>query len=151
VGDILAQKLFRTATDETHETLDLKTQIASRQLAGRVASELDALWGQAKPQGPGTYTPYFTEAQRTLNFNDSAQTLERQIRAFGRWEVLARVDKAWLHVHRAQCWTELHSVPPGTLVHSDGQRFVVACSDGFVALLEWHLMGADIRTGTPIR
>jgi len=150
-GDILAQKLFKTAADETHESLDLKTQMATHHLARTVASELDPLWEHAKPQGAGQYVPYWTDAQRTLNFNDSIQTLDRQIRAFGRWEVLAQVNQAVLHVHRAQCWNELHSYAPGTLVHSDGQRFVVACADGFVALLEWHLMGAEMATGTPIR
>jgi methionyl-tRNA formyltransferase len=53
-GDILAQRAFDVTAQETHETLDLKTQIAATALAKHVAEDFTALWVGATPQDGGS-------------------------------------------------------------------------------------------------
>lgn len=150
-GDILAQRCFDMSADETHESLDLKTQMATKRLAHEVAGHFDALWANAQPQGPGHYAHLWTEAQRNIDFNESAEQIKRQLRAFGRWECVAMVNQVVLHVQSAVAWTETHQFKPGEVVHNDGQRFVLACRDGFVGLLQWSLLAPGVLTGTPER
>jgi methionyl-tRNA formyltransferase len=72
-GPILAQDRFSLAPDETHDTLLAKCQMAGRRLAAALAADLPRLWSEAKPQGPGSYWPRITEAQRTLDFTRRAR------------------------------------------------------------------------------
>jgi hypothetical protein len=50
-GDVLAQRAFDAAGQDTHETLDLKTQTAASRLVLQVDKEFPALWAGATPQG----------------------------------------------------------------------------------------------------
>jgi methionyl-tRNA formyltransferase len=147
-GDVLAQLGFNLSEQECHESLDLKTQIAAKRLAAEVAGDVDALWAEAQPQGAGSYAGLWTDADRTLDFTRTAAQLDRQLRAFGRFECLATINGVTVHVTRAVTWTEPHTRRPGSVVHKDGHTVVVACGDGFVAVLAWQLFGADTITGT---
>lgn len=53
-GDILATQAFPLGANECHESLNLKVQIASRNIAGHVAANLPGLWRRAEPQGEGS-------------------------------------------------------------------------------------------------
>jgi methionyl-tRNA formyltransferase len=72
------------------------------------------------------------------------------LRAFGRFECLAEVNKVLFHAPRRGLG-EPHRFPPGAVVHSDGPRLVLACSDGYVALLEWSLLAPGTPTDTLLR
>ncbi|MGC8520840.1 MAG: methionyl-tRNA formyltransferase [Steroidobacteraceae bacterium] len=142
-GDLLAQEKFPLGRDECHESLDLKTQLASGRLAGRVAGNFEALWRDATPQGEGTYWRLFTDADRTLDFHQPVERIMRTMRAFGEYECLAKVADAQLYVRRAVAWQEKHNHAPGTVAYNSAMRLVVAASDGYVGLLEWSLIGPD--------
>jgi methionyl-tRNA formyltransferase len=73
------------------------------------------------------------------------------VRAFGRFECLATVNGARVYVAQAAGWQEAHSAMPGTVVHAYGLATVVACRDGHIAMLDWHLFGANAVTGTTAR
>ena len=151
-GDILAQQAFEVAAEETHETLDLRTQIAAGQLARRVAQDFDALWAGATPQTRGSHAPLMLgAAERTIDFAQPVQQILRQVRAFGRFECLARVNGVVVHVARAAGWQEAHQDAPGLVVHAYALSVVVACQDGYIALLDWHLLSPAAVSGTPAR
>lgn len=150
-GDVLAQRAFDVAAQDTHETLDLKTQMAATRLARQVGREFPALWTGATPQGEGSYAPLFGEAQRTLDFGSTVEQIMATVRAFGRFECLAIVKGVRVHVTRAAGWQEEHDATPGAVVHAFALSTVVACRDGFIALLDWHLFGPQTVTGTPER
>jgi methionyl-tRNA formyltransferase len=150
-GDILAQRTFDVDEQETHETLDLKTQMATATLARHVAQNFAALWAGATRQGEGSYAPLFSQAERTLDFGKTVEQILRTVRAFGRFECLACINEVLVHVARAAGWRETHDVRPGTVVHSYALSTVVACRDGFIALLDWHLFSPNTITGTPMR
>jgi len=150
-GDILAQRDFAVQPDETHETLDLRTQMASGALATQVAENFTALWAGAKPQPAGSYAPIFADAERTIDFGDSVAQILHTVRAFGRFECLTTVNGLRVHIGRAAGWVEAHTVKPGSVVHGYALATVVACSDGFIAILEWNLIAPEMITGTPAR
>ena len=150
-GPVLAERQYDISFNECHESLDLKTQIETYQLGRAVATDLDALWDRAVPQGEGRYVPFWTDADRTLDFQANAMDIDRQLRAFGNFECLAMVNNMTYYVRRAACWTVGHNVDPGVLVHFDGAHPVVACADGFVALLDWSLLPPGVRMHSPVR
>jgi methionyl-tRNA formyltransferase len=136
-GDILAAEPFPLAPTECHESLDLKTQMAFTRLSGRVAKDFVALWAQATPQQGGSYWKLTTDADRALDFTTSVDNLMRRVRAFGLTETIAHVNGRTVYVRRAVGWSEAHAHAPGTVVHADGRRTVVAVLDGYIGLLEW--------------
>jgi methionyl-tRNA formyltransferase len=136
-GDILDAETFPLGDAECHDSLDLKTQMAAGRLAARVAADLPGLWRKARPQGPGSYWKLTGDDERTLDFTAPVEAILRQVRAFGMTETVAHVNGKTVYVRRAVGWTEAHAHAPGSVVHADGRRSVIAASDGYVGLLEW--------------
>ena len=146
-GDILAAETFSLTAQDCHESLDLKTQLAARQLALRVAINFHSLWQKAQAQGDGAYVPHWSTAQRTLDFKRDVADSLRRMRAFGLIETIATVNDVPLFVRRAVGWTQAHLFQPGTLAHTDNKTLVVAVHDGFIALLEWSLIDPGTEVG----
>jgi methionyl-tRNA formyltransferase len=136
-GAIVAQKHFALSGVESHDTLLSKCQMAAKELAAEIASDLPRLWAGAKPQGPGTYWPRVTQAQRTVDWNGRVQDVLRTIRAFGSIEAFAQIDSRYVYVWEATGWEEAHRYRPGTLVHRHRKHMVVAVRDGFVQIGGW--------------
>ncbi|HXB96547.1 MAG TPA: formyltransferase family protein [bacterium] len=136
-GDLLAQARFAVAQDETQEGLDLRCQMALRDLAATVAEGFPALWRQAAPQGPADYWPRWSEADRALDLSGTVAQAQRQLRAFGLLECTARFGPSLVAVRRGVAWLQAHPHAPGTLVHGQGRHLVFALRDGYLGLLDW--------------
>ena len=150
-GDVLATRYFALGATECHESLSLKAQIETQQLARFVAKDIESLWESACPQGDGTYVPMWSDVDRTIDFKCTIEVIELKLRAFGNFECLANVNGMRHYVRRAVCWLVDHECEPGTLVHADGSRYVVACKDGCVALLDWSLVPPGTRIMSLVR
>ncbi len=135
-GDILAVERFPLQADESHESLDLKTQMAAQRLAAKVAREFMPLWEQAVPQGEGSYWKKPTLQERIIDFQQPVADILRHIRAFGSTESLANIGGAWLIVKRAVGWVDPHVVAPGQAAHVFNKSIVIAALDGYIGLLE---------------
>jgi methionyl-tRNA formyltransferase len=136
-GSIVAQKRFSLSGAESHDILLSKCQMAAKALAAEIASDLPRLWAEARPQGPGTYWPRVTQAQRTVSWNGGVQDVLRTIRAFGSIEAFAQIESRYVYVWEASGWEEAHRFSPGTLVHRHRKHMVVAVRDGFVQIGGW--------------
>jgi methionyl-tRNA formyltransferase len=143
-GAVLAMERFSLEADECHERLDLKTQMAAKRLARRMADYFPELWVQAMPQGEGSYWPNYTLAERVIDFNQPVAAVLRHIRAFGATESLARVNGTWVVVKRAVGWSEPSSYPAGAVAHIHNRTVVVAAKDGYVGLVEADLARSDL-------
>jgi methionyl-tRNA formyltransferase len=137
-GDILAAEKFPLQSDECHESIDLKIQMAARTLAKRVAAHFSELWTEATPQTDGSYWPRFKMKQRIVDFSKPVKEILHFIRAFGDTECLVKIYDNWFIVKRAVGWTESHNHPIGQVVHVFNQHTVVAASDGYIGLLQWN-------------
>jgi methionyl-tRNA formyltransferase len=141
-GDILACERFVLSATESHETLDLKVQMAAKRLAGRVAANFEALWDAAQPQIGGSYWKFWSEDEKTIDFGQGVDSILLQSRSFGAHETFADLKGFRLRVKRAIGWTETHAFAPGTPVHAYNNVVVIAARDGFVALTEWTPEGS---------
>lgn len=146
-GPILAQKRFRLSADESHDTLLAKCQMAAKEVAAYLAGDLPGIWAEATPQGPGSYWPRVTQAQRTVDWTSGVDDVLRTIRAFGSIEAFAQVDSRYLYLWNATGWHEEHEYRPGTLVHRHRKHLVVAARDGFVQIRGWSYYAP--AAGTP--
>jgi methionyl-tRNA formyltransferase len=147
-GDVLKTAAFPLSATEDHDSLDLRLQLAAKQLSGEIADRFVEYWNAATPQSTGSSHPLWTEAQRQLDFTQTVEQVLRRTRAFGPIECLARLGNTVLFVRRAVGWSESHSVPPGTVVHANSLSLVVAVADGYVGLTEWSLINPEAVTGT---
>ena len=138
-GDMLDAEPFPMSSDETHETLLLKTQMATGRLALRIAVGFQTLWQAAVPQGDGSYWPRWSEQDRVIDFTLPVETIMRKIHAFGDIECMATVNSITIFVHRAKGWNEPHLANPGAVVHANNLALVVAAADGYIAITEWSL------------
>ena len=144
-GDILAAENFPMQPDETHESLRLKVQLASKRLASRVADQLPELWMNATPQGEGSYWKRWDNWDRLIDFSLSVSDILCHLRAFGLMESLVWVnDNTVISVRRAVGWTEIHTYKPGHIVSNLGKTVIIATPDGYIALLEWQFATPDI-------
>lgn len=139
-GDILATESFALDSRESHESLNLKLQMASGRLADRVVANFSALWEEAEPQSDGEYWPLFTTAERTIDFSKPVDIILRQLRAFGSLECFAFANGEPIYVRRAIGWVEAHQNKPHTVALVDNHTMVIAAKDGYIALLEWGLL-----------
>jgi methionyl-tRNA formyltransferase len=146
-GDILDAKPFPMAADECHESLDLKIQMAAKQLAQHIAADFTNLWNNAKPQGEGSYTRLWTTQDRTIDFSEKVADILRRARAFGLIECLAKISDTDIFVKRAIGWTEPHHYPPGKPVHVNGMSIVIAAKDGYIGIIEWSLVDPTVVPG----
>jgi methionyl-tRNA formyltransferase len=147
-GDVLRKVEFPVSPQDDHDSVDLRIQLASRQLAADVAAHFVDYWNAAVPQTEGRYYPLWTDADRTLDFSQSVESVLRRVRAFGPIECIARINDATLFVRRAVGWIESHRIPAGTVVYVNGLSLVVTTVDGYVGLTEWSLIKSDAVTGS---
>jgi methionyl-tRNA formyltransferase len=148
-GDVLRAVEFPLSATEDHDSLDLRTQLAGKALAGEVAERFVEYWEAATPQsGVAKYYPKWTDADRRLDFTQTVGELLRRVRAFGPLECVAQMNNSTLFVQRAVGWTESHALTPGTVVHVNSLSIVVAVADGYVGLTQWSLINADTVVGT---
>ena len=143
-GDILAVERFAMSGHECHESLDLRTQMAARRLAERVARNFEALWRAMSPQGEGGYWPKVSLADKLVDFTQPIDELLRHWRAYGRTGTIANVEDAWYIVRQVVGWQEPHSLSPGAIAHRYGRTLVVAAADGFVAILDSERIPSDV-------
>ncbi|WP_027793945.1 methionyl-tRNA formyltransferase [Paraburkholderia acidipaludis] len=144
-GRLLDTERFALSADESHETLQLRLQMAAKRLAARVAGNFEVLWHESRPQGEGSYWPRLTDAERTLDFTRPVAHAMRIVRACGLIECMAPLHGATVHVRRAAAWQEAHPYEPGQVVHEYHRCVVVAAADGFVALIEWSPLAGTLR------
>ncbi|HEX8954911.1 MAG TPA: formyltransferase family protein [Burkholderiaceae bacterium] len=139
-GDVLCIEEFGLHEEESHETLNLKLQMAGGRLARKLAPSFVERWNAAQPQGAGEYWPVFSEAERTLNFQGKVAEVLHMLRAFGVLECYGRLNGQRIYVRQAYGWPETHNLAPETVVHVNGSDVVLAVQDGFIALTDWGLL-----------
>ena len=146
-GDILAQETFPLDAEESNESLDLRCQLGMSRLAVRVAKDLPGLWERATPQdeAKASYWKRPSLQENFLDLRGSVEDAQRHLRAFGLQECMVQFGKATFFVRRGTAWREAHPFIPGSLVHSNGKYRVFALKDGYLGLLEWSYVPADMR------
>lgn len=133
-GDILLQEEIAIGADENLESLSAKIQLCAAPLIRKFLANPSEIWHAAQPQSEGSYQHVPREADRTVVWDADVATIDRVIRAFGKFESYAWIEGCKYLVRDATVWRQQHPYLPGTLVHEMNREFVVAARDGLVCV-----------------
>lgn len=119
-GDILAQEAFPVTEHDTLETMTDQIRLLAPQVLRRVVDDFDRRWDAAVPQGPGEYWPEPTQAEMTFYATDSAQRVDRVVRAFAGYGSIFCLKRQEIGVlHGEVCFAD-HNQEPGTICIEEG-------------------------------
>lgn len=151
-GDMYASRSVPIASDDTTESLTPKlARVAASLLLEHLVALLDGS-AVASPQPPGaTVTRQMTKADGWLDWQRSADDLERNVRAMWPW------PRAWtatesgdrIQVHRSRPVPD-ELLRPGT-VRNDDEGVLVGCGSGALELLRVQLPGGKPLEGHALR
>jgi len=111
-GDLLAQRRFPLTPADCHDSLSLRVQMATRELATQVAYNFRNLWDNAVAQdGDASYWKKLADDEWLLKFDQPVAAILRRVRAFGQLECVAHVNNMLMFVRRIVGWTEVHHHP----------------------------------------
>jgi methionyl-tRNA formyltransferase len=139
-GAILANENVPIDESDTHDSLNIKVQMATARLANRIASNFEESWAAASIQGEGDYWPLFTLEDRTIEFSSPVHKIKRQIRAFLHLGCFCRMGNHVMQIDSGYAWLEPHCHEAGTPVHRSEATIVLACADGYVAFDNWKIL-----------
>jgi methionyl-tRNA formyltransferase len=160
-GDMLLTGVRDIDAQDT--TASLHDHLA--ELGGKlvVQSLADAQAGQLKPVKQPlegiTYAHKIEKAEAAVNWRDTAETLDRRVRAFNPFPAAAaqlngEVIKLWRAVPEAS--NSAANALPGTVLSADAQGVRVACGEGVLCVTELQRAGgkrlaaADFLRGFPL-
>ncbi len=133
-GDILLQDEIEISRDENLESLSVKIQLRAAPLLGKFLANPREIWRNARPQSKGNYQNRPRESDRTLVWDTDVASIDRVIRAFGKFESYAWIQGRSYLVRDATVWQQQHAYTPGTVVHMTNRELVVAARDGLVCM-----------------
>lgn len=136
-GDILLHAPLNIAAGENLESLSAKMQLAAAPLLGQFLDQPAEVWRRAAVQGAGLYDSWPKESERTISWEDNVASIDRIVRAFGKFESYAWIQGQRFFVRDATVWQQPHHYAPGTVVHEMNRERVIAARDGLVCLRQF--------------
>ena len=143
-GDMLLIEREPIAFDDTtallHDRLAaLGARLVVQALADAAAGRLNPV---PQPEQGVTYAHKIAKTEAAIDWGLPADVIERRVRAFdpfpgASFQAQGETIKLW----RAQVERLDVAAAPGTVIAADGQRLVVACGDGALALLDVQRAG----------
>ncbi|MEQ9877097.1 methionyl-tRNA formyltransferase [Pectobacterium aroidearum] len=102
---------------------------------------------EAQNDALATYAEKLSKEEARLNWQLSAEQLERCIRAFNPWPVsYFTVDEQPVKVWKAEVMTTAHSSLPGTILQADKQGVQVATAAGILNIQELQPAGKKVMS-----
>jgi len=148
-GEILKHAILDIRADDTTDSLhrrlgelgaatliDALDDIAAKRLTVRAQDE-DSM----------TYATKIDKKEAHINWELSAQQIERMIRAFNPWPIAFTILNGMrLRLWKATVINELADTPPGTILHADKHGIDVACGAGILRIKELQWAGGKPQT-----
>jgi len=142
-GPVMLAEAIAIAERETAQSLhDRLAELGGRCIV-RALAQLDAGSARAvaQPQAGATYATKLAKEEAEIEWGRSAVELDRQVRAFNPFPVAATsLDGVPLKIWRAHP-LPARGLPPGVVQEASGDRLIVACGEGALALEELQRAG----------
>ncbi len=148
-GDMLLKAfcpiLSTDTSSQLHDRLIEVGQPALIQALSDIANGTTKPEKQDEPQA--SYAHKMSKEESTLNWQKTALTLDRQIRAFNPWPVATTtLDDTTIRIWEATALKENTSNPPGTLIAAEKTGLDIACSEGILRITRLQLAGSRAMT-----
>jgi len=158
-GDMLLTDVLDIAADDT--TASLHDRLADMGGALIVRALADVQAGKLQPRKQAeagiTYAHKIEKAEAAVNWTDSAQTIDRRVRAFNPFPAAsAQLGSDVIKLWRATVDNTAHNKPAGTVLSADEHGLRVACGEGVLCVTELQRAGgkrlnvADFLRGFPL-
>ena len=146
-GALLAVESLPIAADDTGASLHDKLAGLGARLVVTVLAQLERGGLVARPQAAAgaTYAAKITKAEAEIDWSETAQAIERKVRAFNPLPgATAMLIGAGLKIWRAR--VSPAEGAPGTILEAGAQGIVVACGSEALCVLELQRAGAKKLT-----
>ena len=144
-GDIIVSKELPIENTDTSESLYLKLQTLGAETLLGVIPDIENLYENAIPQDSSrvTYAKKLTREEGILNFAESAETLERHIRAYQPWPIASIVlSGTKIKVFRAESIKNQDADGvPGTIIAASKEGLFIQTGSGILKITELQMPG----------
>ena len=143
-GDILLQEEIAISPCETTASLEKKSSDAAGPMLIKVISGLKegTMTGTAQDDSKSSYIRQFSKESGLIDFNSSAEYIERMSRAYDPWpSAYTYLDGKTFKIWRARLCEKDFEGRPGEVVSADKKIITVKCGTGALDLLEVQLEG----------
>jgi methionyl-tRNA formyltransferase len=135
-GDMLLKKHCPITADDTAGTLHDRLATLGAQAICEALPRLEAgsLHGKKQDEALACYAAKLTKAEATLDWNRSAEELERAVRGYFPFPIAnTSLGATQIRIHRAAPGKGA-AAAPGTVLAIDKEAILVACGEGALAL-----------------
>ncbi|KPJ68046.1 MAG: methionyl-tRNA formyltransferase [Coxiella sp. DG_40] len=150
-GDILKQTKINIDVTDTTASMQGKLSKLGAKLVLKVLEDLEQDKLKPIPQDDtkSCYANKITKQEAQLDWQLSANELDRMIRAFNPWPVaFTKIDQQVLRIWKAIPSDTKTDKPPGTIVNIDKNSINVATGKGILRLLELQIPGGKILSAS---
>lgn len=144
-GDMLLKKICPINADDTGSSLHDRLAELGAECLLESLQDLPALQQQAVAQDhdAANYAHKLDKAQACIDWQQSAEEIERQVRAFNSWPVTySQLNDNRVRIWQAKAYNKIHTTNPGTIISSTPNGIEVACGTGCLSLEIVQLPGA---------
>lgn len=144
-GPMLLTASLPITEQDTGSSLHDKLAEQGAQLLVKALDKLSNNQLSSTPQDNSlaTYAHKLSKAEAQLNWQLTAQELERTVRAFNSWPVAySLIDEATVRIWRATVIESTSKSAPGTILQTSSDGILVACGSGSLLLTELQLPGS---------
>ena len=147
-GDMLLKLCTKIDDDETGGSLHDRLADQGAEAILKYLSERETLSAEAQDNSLANYAHKLSKQEACINWQDSAEQISRNIRAFNPWPVsfLEFVDQKKT-VQRARIFEAIQQVSdnkkaPGTILEKSKHGILIQCGEGAISVQKLQLPGA---------
>ncbi|AFJ03081.1 Methionyl-tRNA formyltransferase [Methylophaga frappieri] len=143
-GPVLSQVTLAIDNEETAQTLHDRLAEAGATLLMQTLATLDDCQQAATEQADefSCYAEKLHKSEAIIDWHQSAEQIDRQIRAFNPWPVAQTLwRESLLRIWRATPLAETSSALPGTLIRIERDALIVATGEGCLQITEIQRAG----------
>ncbi|WP_028670885.1 methionyl-tRNA formyltransferase [Saccharospirillum impatiens] len=152
-GDMLLKARCPITPDMTSERLhDALIECGKPALIDTLAS-LNTGTAKAEPQddAEATYAEKLSKAEGNINWSDSADHIDRQIRGLTPWPgAYTQWQGQTLRIHQARPGDRIATKPPGTIEQMGSDNMVVACGRGTLVVERLQMPGKKAMSAADV-